>query len=486
MRKSIPNRLLATTALAGALAFTAHPAAALPVLFGGSVQIGGQSGTISNVEPGQTVTATELLQLQAPDGSIVTIEPGSVFVLTGEGDNISFELVSGAMRIASSGTPISISRNGVTIVTSGGAFSAFGGEDGGLEGRVNQGKVMVENAGGDREFASGEGYVASGTDIAGTFTPPAANAPQYAQLGTADADYSPADVQGSEGAAIAEQAGGGSSGYGGTPPVTGVIVPVTGTEYSGYVIAYAADSIGIDARSPGTVTIGAGGELNEYDVTPGYEERLERNSNDSLERGNSNGNIFIERWAGGETNGDYYNSFNGTTFSNLGRTSHQGFHVLYGQPTPEANLPASGVATYTLVAATNPTMDNGRYAPGTFDGEIGIAFGPAFNVGVDFTVDMPGDHVYVIQTPGGAAAPSLVPQYTDLSQGVFGAYNIAVPQGGDACPTSACGAMIYGLLAGNAGEDLGIVYRIQDFSAPVDDLYRGTQISGAAVFTQTP
>ena len=99
MKTTILNRLLATTALGAVLALTAAPASALPVLFGGgSVQVDGQSGPVTNIEPGQTVTATELLQLQAPDGSIITIEPGSVFTLTGEGDNLSFELVSGAIR----------------------------------------------------------------------------------------------------------------------------------------------------------------------------------------------------------------------------------------------------------------------------------------------------------------------------------------------------------------------------------------------------
>ena len=84
MKTTILNRLLATTALGAVLALTAAPASALPVLFGGgSVQVDGQSGPVTNIEPGQTVTATELLQLQAPDGSIITIEPGSVFTLTG-------------------------------------------------------------------------------------------------------------------------------------------------------------------------------------------------------------------------------------------------------------------------------------------------------------------------------------------------------------------------------------------------------------------
>lgn len=493
MKTTILNRLLATTALGAVLALSATSAAALPVLFGGgSVQVDGQSGPVTNIEPGQTVTATELLQLQAPDGSIITVEPGSVFTLTGEGDDLSFELVSGAIRVASSGMPISVSKGGVTISTTGGAFSAFESEEGGLAGRVNQGTATVANGGGERQFAAGQGYEASETGIAGTFTPPSATTTQLAQ-NDPNTNYSPADEQGSEGSKIIEEAeggggggggGGGSGGYGGTPPVTGVYVPVTGTEDTGYVVGYAADSIGIDARDDVTVTIGSGGELNRYKVADGADEDLERNSNNSLERGDSNGNVFIERWAGGETHGNYYNSNNGTTFSELGRTSHQGFHLMYGKPTAEENLPTNGIATYDLVAATNPTIDDGSFAPGTFDGELGILFGPIFKVGVDFTVDMPGDHVYVIQTAGGAAAPSGVPQYKDFSKGLFRLNDIAMAQAGAACPSDGCTASVYGLFTGDAGEDLGIAYQIMDFSAPSDDLYRGKRISGAAVFNQ--
>ncbi|MEQ8268808.1 MAG: hypothetical protein RH982_16560 [Parvibaculum sp.] len=488
MTSTISNRLLAATALAALLGSAALPvssASALPVLFGGPVSVGGQTMELGDIAPGQTVTATSLLQLQAPDGSIVTIEPGSVFTLTGEGNTISFELVSGAMRVASKGTPISVSRGGVTVSTAGGTFSAFQGEGGGLGGRVNEGTATVVTANGTREFRRGEGYVATETSIAGTFTPPAANAPQYAEADSGETDFSPADVQGQNGSLVAEDAAGGGSSYGGTPPVTGVTVPLSGTEDTGYSIVYAADAIGIDARAPGSVTIGAGGELNQYDVEPAYEERLERNSNDSLERGNSNG-IFVERWAGGETNGNYYNTFNGTTYSNMGRTSWQGFHIVYGKPTDEANIPVAGHATYALVAATNPTMDNASFAPGTFTGEMGVTFGPSFLVGVDFSIDMPGDHVYQIQTAGGAAAPSQAPSYTDFANGIFNLNNIAMAQGGAACPSSGCIAVVYGLFGGAAAEDLGIAYRIIDFSAPVDDTFRGTQISGAAAFTQVP
>jgi trimeric autotransporter adhesin len=428
---------------------------------------------------------SSLLQLQAPDGSIVTIEPGSVFTLTGEGDTISFELVSGAMRVASSGTPIAISKGGVTISTTGGAFSAFESEEGGLSGRVNQGSATVANGAGSRDFATGQGYEANETSIAGTFTPPPVNTTQLTQPEPDDTNYSPADDQGSEGSEIVEEAaGGGSGGYGGTPPVTGVVVPVTGDEDTGYVIAYAADSVGIDARDDVTVTIGSGGELNQYQVGDGSDERLERNSNASLERADSNGNVFIERWAGGETHGNYYNDYNGTTFSSLGRTSHQGFHSVYGKPTAEGDIPTAGVATYDLVAATNPTIDDGSFAPGTFTGELGVLFGPIFKVGVDFTVDMPGDHTYAVLTAGGAAAPSAAPQYKDFSKGLFRINDIAVAQGGATCPSANCTASLYGLFTGAAGEDLGVAYQIMDFSVPTDDLFRGKRISGAAVFTQ--
>lgn len=485
MKSNSFNRLLATTALAAVLSLpmSAH---ALPVLFGGATVNGAET---ANIEPGQTVTATTLLQLQAADGSIITIEPGSVFTLTGDGDSISLELVSGAIRVASSGTPIAVTRGGVTVATSGGAFSAYGNDDGGLDGRVNQGTATVQNGSGTREFARGEGYEASETGIAGTFTPPAPGGTQFAQNTGADddADFSPADQQGSNGSSIVEEAagggsGGGSGGYGGTPPVTGVVVPLEGDEDTGYSVVYAADAIGIDARDPAKVTIGPNGELNQYDLEPGMPERLQRNSNDSLERGNSGDAIFIERWAGGETRGNYFNDNNGTTFSDMGRTSHQGFHIAYGKPT--ADMPASGIATYTLAAATKPTIDDGSFAPGTFSGDMAILFGPSLGVGIDFDIDMPGDHVYNIRTPGGVSNPTTGGIFWDEAARTFRLNSITMAQGGAACPTGGCEAVVYGLFGGTEASDIGVSYQIIDFSIPYDDLFRAKRISGAAAFSQ--
>lgn len=482
MKRTSFNRLLATTAIAAVLSLPAT-AQALPVLFGAATT-GGTS--LANIEPGQTITAETLLQLQTPDGSIITIEPGSVFTLTGEGDNISIELQSGAVRVASSGMPISVSRGGVTVTTAGGAFSAYGNDSGGLDGRVNQGTATVQNGSGAREFARGEGYEASETNIAGTFTPPTPGSTQFAQQTGSDddMDYSPADQQGSSGSQIVEEAagGGGGGGYGGTPPVTGVVVPLEGDEDTGYSVVYAADAIGIDARDPAKVTIGANGELNEYDLEPGMPERLERNSNDSLERGNSGNAVFIERWAGGETRGNYFNDNNGTLFSNMGRTSYQGFHLAYGKPT--ADMPATGVATYTLAAATKPTIDDGSFAPGTFSGEMSVLFGPSLGIGIDFDIDMPGDHVYNIRTPGGVANPTTGGIYWDAAARIFRVNSITMAQGGAACPTASCEAVVYGLFGGTEASDIGVSYQIIDFSIHYDDLFRAKRISGAAAFSQ--
>ncbi|NIJ41604.1 hypothetical protein FHS78_001894 [Parvibaculum indicum] len=482
MTRHFRNTLLASALLVPLAGVT--NAEALPVLFGSDA---------ANIQPGETVTAEgSILQLQAPDGSIISFSEGSTFKITGEGDSLSFELVSGSMRVASQGMPISVTRGGVTVSSTGGAFSAFATQGRGLDGRVNDGTASVSNGGETREFARGDGYEADGTDIAGTFTPPVPTTTQVASNtsnGT-DTDYSPADQQGSGGSSVAEDAaggpgGGGSGGgnYGGTPPVTGVVNPVTGTEDTGYSIAYAADALGIDTRTDVTVTVGSGGELNRYKVGTGTDEDLERNSNSSLERGNAGNAIFIERWAGGETHGNYYNAYNGTTFSELGRTSHQGFHLAYGRPA--TSLPTQGVAQYTLAAATSPTIDDGSFAPGTFTGTLGIAFGPAFKVGVDFSVDMPGDHTYVIQTSGGSATPSGSVNYTDLANGVFVLSSVNMAQGGAACPSANCQAFVDGILGGASGEYVGIAYNIYDSSAATDSSFRGKRISGTAAFSQS-
>ena len=482
MTRHFRNALLASALLVPMAGISG--AQALPVLFGSDA---------ANIEPGQTVTVEgSVLQLEAPDGSIISVAEGSTFTITGEGDSLSFNLVSGSMRVASQGMPISVTRGGVTVSSTGGAFSAFASDSGGLDGRVNEGTASVSNGGETREFARGGGYEASDTDVAGTFTPPVPTTTQVASNTSSDTDYSPADEQGgSGGSSVAEEASGGSGGgsgngsggYGGTPPVTGVVNPVTGTEDTGYSIAYAGDAIGIDTRTDVTVTVGSGGELNRYKVGTGTDEDLERNSNSSLERGNAGNAIFIERWAGGETHGNYYNAYNGTTYSSLPRTSHQGLHLAYGQPA--TNLPTQGVALYSLAAATSPTIDDGSFAPGTFTGTLGIAFGPAFKVGVDFAVDMPGDHTYAIQTSGGSATPSGAVNYSDLANGVFVLEPVNMAQGGAACPSANCKAFVDGILGGTTGDYVGIAYNIYDSSVTTDSTFRGKRISGTAAFSQS-
>lgn len=476
------TRFVAALAATSAIALMSGQAQALPVLFGGdNISVEG-GGSTTDLAEGSLITVTgALLQLQLADGSTITVPKGSSFRITGEGDNVSIEVVSGAVRVDSKGTPITITHNGSSITTTGGAFSAFASESGGLDGRVNGGTATVVAGGDTREFSKGEGYLASEGGVSGTFTPPTPNSPQVASNST---DYSPADDVNADGSSTVaddaiESAGGG---YGGTPPVTGIIEPVTGTEHTGHSIVYAADSVGIDQRTDITVTVGSGGELNRYMVGDGSNEDLERNSNQSLERGDANGEIFIERWAGGETHGNYYNDSNGETFSSLGRTSYQGFHVAYG--VVGINIPTTGTATYTLATATSPTFDKGQTAPGTFTGTLGLTFGPTFKAGVDFTVSMPGDDDYEILTIGGSANPSATLSYDDLANGIFTLNNIAVAQGGIACPTSGCIAVIDGVIGGDVASSVGIAYQIIDFSSSPDDTYRSTRISGAAAFGQ--
>ena len=476
------TRLATALATVSLLALSTAPALSMPVLFGAdNISVEG-GGSTSDIAEGSTVTVTgALLQMQLADGSTITVPKGSSFRIVGEGDDVTIEVISGSVRVDSKGTPITISHNGSSITTTGGAFSAFASASGGLDGRVNSGTAKVDAGGEVQEFAKGEGYLASADGVSGTFTPPVPGTTQVAS--NTKTDYSTADQRDASGnASVVDEALGGGGGYGGTPPVTGVIVPVTGDEHTGYSIVYAADSIGIDQRTDITVTVGANGELNRYKVGDGSNEDLERNSNESLERGNANGEIFIERWAGGETNGNYYNDNNGTTISSLGRTSYQGYHLAYGEV--GTNIPISGTALYSLAAATNPTFDKGQTAPGTFTGTLGIAFGPTFKVGVDFTATMAGDRASNILTPGGSANPSAVASVNNIADGIFTISNIPVAQGGISCPTVNCFAVVDGVIGGDAASSIGIAWQILDFGSEVDEFYRGVRLSGAAAFTQ--
>lgn len=505
--------------LASAFSVLATPALAIPVLFGGANAPDASGAAITDVAPGQTVTVTgPVLQLRLADGSTVIAPQGASFTVSSE-TPVSITLVSGSLRVNSAGTPVTVTRGGTAITTSSGAFSAAA-QGAGLAGRVNQGTAQVAGGGEVRNFSAGAGYVASTSGgISGTFAPPVASAPSASGQATPPGPnaFSAADPRTSSGAgqtvvAAAQSSGfpvssGGSNGggagtngantgsagtgstgggstpggtavqgstlasYGGTPPVRGTVA-LAGTEKAGQIITYAGDWVGLDLRDNTTVTVGSNGELNGYKASA--DEYPERNTNDSLDRATVGG-ISIERWSGGVTGGRYYVS------PNTERTSQQGLHLAYGAPAPA--VPAQGLAIYKLAAATKPTLGWGGTAPGTMtSGEMGILFSVKPKLGFDFSVSMPGDAVYNVKTPGGAAAPSYAIELAALNKRGFYTHSLPTTGTGQACAGS-CTSAVYGIIGGSNGETVGLSYEIGPISSN-DAAGRRNTVTGAAIFTQ--
>jgi hypothetical protein len=89
-------------------------------------------------------------------------------------------------------------------------------------------------------------------------------------------------------------------------------------------------------------------------------------------------------------------------------------HYVFGAATPNNNIPASGTATFNLIAATSPTLTSGLNAPGTLSNtsQVGVSWGGASTdtkIGISlqgsFTAPGPVPVPFSVTTAGGAAAP---------------------------------------------------------------------------------
>ena len=179
------------------------------------------------------------------------------------------------------------------------------------------------------------------------------------------------------------------------------------------------------------------------------------------------------RWTNG-TDASTEPGFTPATYS-----ANQGMHFVLGSMTPTAYLDTqtSGTATFTLSGATSPTYGDGATAPGTFSGNVAVAWGGTANtkVGVDFTVTMP-DTTYRIVSTGGTATPASSQVGTSGQPRFSG--DIPVTSAGRACGGGNCLANINGFFAGATAERAGLIYQIRS------DGGTSTSVNGAAVFTR--
>ena len=133
--------------------------------------------------------------------------------------------------------------------------------------------------------------------------------------------------------------------------------------------------------------------------------------------------------------------------------ANQGFHYVVGMPT--AMMPTIGTATYSLAGATSPTYSDGRSAPGTFTGSLGVTFGSLASITGSFAVAMPDGNSW--QWSGS----------TSTSTALFSMSST--------CGCS-CSADVTGFFSGASAERAGVGYLIHDTGSGTID------VVGAAAF----
>jgi hypothetical protein len=144
--------------------------------------------------------------------------------------------------------------------------------------------------------------------------------------------------------------------------------------------------------------------------------------------------------------------------------ANQGLHYVVGMPT--TSMPQSGIATYTLIGATQPTYLDGTKPPGTISGGFRVDFG-GLTVGMDLNVGIDGKG-YAI---GGNAQIS----GRTFSGNTAGNLSIA-GTGGGACGNG-CSGSVDGFFAGANAVRAGLGYQIVDTGD-------GRNILGAAAFAK--
>jgi len=210
--------------------------------------------------------------------------------------------------------------------------------------------------------------------------------------------------------------------------------------------------------SNGSVTQNADFSLSAFTASPGVAD-FTRGTTSSGEVG-SDGIITWGRWILGTPGGILFGSAPNAL------TNTQALHYIAGVPTSPAALPISGTATFNLLGATSPTFGNGIGGVGSVTaGTLAVAWGGSATtkIGMDMSINMPGDAIYRIQTTGGLATPGTSQIAINPGSSLFsGNISMPNPTAGRACLAGGCIANISGFFAGAAAERAGVAYGLSD------------------------
>lgn len=151
-------------------------------------------------------------------------------------------------------------------------------------------------------------------------------------------------------------------------------------------------------------------------------------------------------------------------------SENQGVHYAFAK-TAVTTIPASGSISYKLLSATPATFESGSSAPGAFTATLGVVYGSSLRVGIDGTVNMPGDAVYSFSSPGGSANAAGGFTANAHAQGSYTFVSNVTGQG-RGCTAGTCSVRFYLTPAGANAEYIVASYATSG----------GERISGAAAF----
>jgi len=418
----------------------------------------------TELDTGDTVrTADGRVQVRMTDGAFISLQPNTEFGIKNyrfegktDGTEAAFySLVKGAMRTVT-GLVGRVNRNKYLVSTPTATVGIRG--TGGLIQILPDGSTLVQGTSGIWFLANPSGSIDIPAGVSGVAPADPREPPQESSVAPLAGPMPPVNLPG--------YVQGDQTTSSGDPVITppGTTPPGILTSGSGYAATLvfgdkASPNIATDTNA--TATFDAAGRMIAVPNLQG--KFFNQGAGGAHADFGTDGILAWGRWVGpvtGDPCGD------GCVLSE-DYSANQGLHYVIGMPTP--SMPKSGLATYTMLGATQPTYLDGSTTPGTFSGSLSVDFGK-FTVGTNLNVAMPDGRGYAI---GGSAQIS-----GSTFSGVqsFGQGTLTTSGTGGACTgTSGCNARVDGFFAGASAERAGLGYHINDLVANKD-------VIGAAAF----
>ncbi len=194
----------------------------------------------------------------------------------------------------------------------------------------------------------------------------------------------------------------------------------------------------------------------------------------------------IGRWTNGRIVAVQHNQ----TILDETLSANQGLHyILFGYTNGlyDANnqIPFGKIVTYSLESATKPTWITGQSAPGTFTGQLAVAFGTlAVSYGLQANLAM-AEGTIAIQTPGGVANPQQSGAVGSVFGGLHRSATTYITGSGSLCPSP---GDCYGVVSfiPVSSNKVGVDYALNVFESESTNLIEGVAIFGSPTAPANP